>query len=78
LLGPWVDEVRLVVAALRTTDAVCLNLEHLSFADSDGIELLRAFRRNGIQLVHGSPLIEGLLVSHQESVTTSVVTKARE
>jgi hypothetical protein len=61
LSGPWVDEARAVITALKSTDTVCLNLEHLSFADDTGIDLLRKFRREGIRLTGASPLIEGLL-----------------
>ncbi len=78
LLGPWVDELRLVVAALRAKGAVRLNLEHLSFADAAGIELLRAARRDGVQLVGVSPLIEGLLAAREETATSSVVARERE
>ncbi len=72
LLGPWIDELRSVVAAARVKDAVCLNLAHLSFADAAGIDLLRAFRRDGIQLVGASPLIDGLLASREEMATSNV------
>ena len=70
--------MRLVVAAVRAKDAVCLNLEHLSFADAAGIDLLCALRRDGIQLVGGSPLIEGLLASRHEAATSSVIVNARK
>jgi anti-anti-sigma regulatory factor len=66
LVGPWVDEVRSIVAALRAAGAVRLNLERLSFADVAGLELLFAMRRDGVQLICGSPLIEGLLASHPQ------------
>lgn len=72
LLGPWIDELRSVIATARVRDAVCLNLAHLSFADVAGIDLLRAFRREGIQLVGASPLIEGLLASREETATSTV------
>lgn len=78
LLGPWIDELRSVVASARVRDAVCLNLAHLSFADAAGIDLLRAFRRDGIQLVGASPLIEGLLASREEMLTSSVVAGPRK
>ena len=75
LLGPWIDELRSVVATARVTDTVCLNLAHLSFADAAGIDLLRAFRRDGIQLVGASPLIDGLLASREEMATSSVASR---
>ena len=65
LLGAWVDEARQIVAAARTSDRVCLNLQGLTFADSRGIELLRALRQEGIPLLRCSPLIEGLLAANE-------------
>lgn len=69
LLGPWVDELRKVIAALRVQETVCLSLTHLSFADAEGIDLLRTLRHEGIELAGASPLIEGLLAS-REGVAT--------
>jgi ABC-type transporter Mla MlaB component len=65
LSGPWVDEARAVVTTLRARDAVCLNLENLSFADGAGIDLLCRFRREGVQLIAASPLIEGLIAARE-------------
>jgi hypothetical protein len=65
LLGAWVDEARQIVAAARTSDRVCLNLQGLTFADSHGIELLRTLRQEGIPLLGCSPLIEGLLAANE-------------
>jgi anti-anti-sigma regulatory factor len=67
LVGPWVDEVRSIVAALRASGAVRLNLEHLSFADAHGLELLHTMRRDGVHLIGCSPLIEGLLAARPRS-----------
>ena len=78
LIGPWIDELRSVVASARLKYAVWLDLAHLSFADAAGIDLLRAFRRDGIRLVGASPLIEGLLASREGAATSSVVRGARE
>jgi len=61
LLGAWVDEAHQVIAQARATDAICVNLMGLSFADERGIELLRTLRREGVPFIGGSPLIEGLL-----------------
>ena len=66
LVGPWVDEVRTTVAALRKEHGVCLNLQHLSFADADGLRLLCALRCDGVELVGASPLIAGLLETHRD------------
>jgi len=67
LLGPWVDEVREIVAKLRTNAAVRLNLERLSFADLDGIDLLHELQRDGVDFFGCTPLIAGLLASHRRS-----------
>jgi anti-anti-sigma regulatory factor len=64
LVGPWVDEVRTTVTALLRDQAVCLNLQHLSFADAAGLSLLFTLRNDGILLIGASPLIDGLLKSH--------------
>ena len=52
-----------MMALLGAKDAVRLNLEHLSFADAAGIEMLREVRSDGVQLIGASPLIEGLLAT---------------
>jgi ABC-type transporter Mla MlaB component len=61
LLAPWVDEVRTIVTNLLRSDAVRLNLDELSFADSSGIVLLHELDRAGVDLCGCSPLITGLL-----------------
>ncbi len=65
LLGPWVEEVRTVVAQVQAEaeDAVRLNLEGLSFADPNGIALLHELRRGGVELFGCSTLIAALLAS---------------
>jgi anti-anti-sigma regulatory factor len=73
LVGPWVDEVRTTVAKLRRDQAVCLNLEHLSFADAAGFRLLCEMRRDGVQLVGVSPLIDGLLEHHSDRAAHELV-----
>ncbi len=72
LVGPWVDEVRTIVAALRTDKAVCLNLQHLSFADAQGLSLLYALRLDGVRLVSASPLIDGMLELHRNQTTQAL------
>jgi len=66
LIGPWVDELRCVIAALPAEDAKRLNLERLEFADPSGLRLLHRLRREGVDLVGVPPLIEGLLASHRD------------
>jgi hypothetical protein len=67
LLGAWVEEARQIVAAVRASDRVCLNLQGLKFADSRGIELLHTLRREGVPLLGCSALIEGLLDANEVS-----------
>jgi anti-anti-sigma regulatory factor len=64
LVGPWVDELRRTIEALRRDDAIHLNLAKLTFADAAGLSLLHALRRDGVGLVGTLPLIAGLLASH--------------
>lgn len=72
LIGPWVDEVRTTVAGLQRGQKVCLNLQHLSYADAAGLELLCRMRSDGILLVGASPLIDGLLQLHGGQAARSV------
>jgi anti-anti-sigma regulatory factor len=67
LLGAWVEEARQIVAVARASDRVCLNLQGLTFADSDGVELLRTLRREGVPLLGCSALIELLLAANEVS-----------
>ena len=61
LVGPWVDELRRIVGAPNSGDTLCLNLQQLTFADADGLALLRELRHDGVQLAGALPLIESLL-----------------
>jgi anti-anti-sigma regulatory factor len=78
LVGPWVDEVRAAIAALRRDQAVCLNLEHLSFADAAGFRLLCEMRRDGVQLVGATPLIDALLAHHRDRAALESVPMVHE
>ena len=78
LLGPWVEELRVVIAAARARGAVCLNLTNLRFADAAGIALLSDVRRDGVPLAGASPLIEGLLAARQETIATRQAEGVRE
>jgi ABC-type transporter Mla MlaB component len=70
LLEPWVSEVRTMIASLRADESVRLNLEHLSFADRNGIALLQELRRGGVELSGCSALIAGLLAAHPAAAGT--------
>jgi hypothetical protein len=60
LVGPWVEELRRVVggggfAQLR------IDLSALSFADADGLALLRTLRDSGVELASPSGFIAALI-----------------
>ena len=76
LLGAWVDEARQVVMAARGSDRICLNLQGLTFADSRGVALLRALRRDGVPMVGCSALIEGLLDTNDPMMPPALTTDA--
>ena len=78
LLGPWVDELGSMMAMLGAKDAVRLNLEHLTFADAAGIEMLRKVRSDGVQLIGASPLIEGLLATPRAAAAMGDAVDAHE
>jgi hypothetical protein len=71
LVGPSVDEVRATVGYLRSGQKVCLNLQHLSYADAPGIGLLCAMRGEGILLVGATLLIDGLIKLHGDQSARS-------
>ena len=77
LIGAWVGETQQIVATASASNRVCLNLQGLTFADSRGIELLRTLRREGIPLLGCSPLIEGLLATHDVSANAIPTSTAR-
>ena len=62
LLEPWVAEMR---SAFENAAARCqrvrLDLQHLSFADVDGIQLVRELRQRGADLAACSDFIAELL-----------------
>ena len=66
LLKAWLTEVQVAVSAAQSTDIVRLNLQELHYADAEGIELLGALRRSGIELVGPSPFIAQLLAAADE------------
>jgi len=68
LIGPWVDELRDLVAQLcRGGNLPRLQLEHLGFADAAGLDLLLRLRACGVDLVGVSSLIEGLMTSRADA-----------
>jgi ABC-type transporter Mla MlaB component len=77
LLGAWVEEARQIVAAARASGRVCLDLQGLTFADSDGVQLLRTLRREGVPLLGCSALIELLLAANEVSANVVVTPAGR-
>jgi hypothetical protein len=60
LVGPWVEELRRVVGGTEP-DAITIELGGLSFADVDGLTLLRTLRGSGVQLNSPSPFMAALI-----------------
>jgi anti-anti-sigma regulatory factor len=77
LVGPWVRELHTTVTTLRKEQAVCLNLQHLNFADDAGLSLLRTLRHDGVLLIGASPLIDGMLKLQGDATATELGTEQR-
>ncbi|HVY37975.1 MAG TPA: hypothetical protein VHM31_08570 [Polyangia bacterium] len=60
LVGPWVAELRRVVAG-TPPGLVRLDLRGVEFADTDGAALLRELRRGGAQLLEASGFLAALI-----------------
>ena len=60
LVGPWVEELRRVVDGAEP-GGVTLDLGALSFADGDGLTLLRSLRDSGVELASPSPFMAALI-----------------
>lgn len=58
LVGPWTDELRRITAN-RCPPA--LDLAALSFADREGLSLLRQLSRQGVPLLRPSPFLAAML-----------------
>jgi hypothetical protein len=61
LVGPWLDEVRSLVADTSITSHPNLDLSELTFADSAGVLWLRQLLHQGIVIESCSPFITELL-----------------
>jgi ABC-type transporter Mla MlaB component len=58
LVGPWVDELQRTCESLvERGDQVSLDLSGVSFADPDGIALVRALRRDRVAIVNCTPFL---------------------
>lgn len=61
LVGPWVDELKRVIDEEPEARRVTLDLRGLTFADGEGVTLLRALRDAGVRLVGGSDFVGALI-----------------
>ena len=58
VIGPWVGELRVVCESLLINSRVVkLDLSDVSFADTDGVELLMNLKSRGVLLANGSPFV---------------------
>ncbi|MFO1503483.1 MAG: hypothetical protein U1F39_06670 [Steroidobacteraceae bacterium] len=61
LLAPWVGEVRLAAASALARGHLKLDLSDLAFADAEGVALLQSLQQGGVEYIHVSEFIGGLL-----------------
>jgi anti-anti-sigma regulatory factor len=62
LAGPWVEELGAVIEAwLARGSSVRLDASEVTFADSDGVKLLRGLRARDVALVRASRFLLELL-----------------
>jgi len=61
LVGPWVDELRRTTFGSGWVAGLLLDLRHLTFADADGVALLRQLRAAGAELGNCSEFLTALI-----------------
>ena len=61
LVGPWVDEFRRITFDAGVVAGARLDLRHVSFADAEGIALLRQLRAAGARLEGCSEFLSALI-----------------
>lgn len=61
LVGPWVDELRRTTFDAGLVSGVLLDLRHLTFADTEGVALLRQLRAAGAELGDCSEFLTALI-----------------
>ena len=68
VVGPWVGELRLICDSLLSNDrALNLDLSDVSYADTEGVELLANLKWRGVRLVNGSPFVAEQLKTNSSS-----------
>jgi len=70
ITGPWVEELRTACNMHTFPDEVQLSLElaDISFADAEGIALLRELRNRGVDLIHTTPFLAEQLKDWTSSI----------
>lgn len=63
LVGPWVTELRSILAVPPGVFCRILDLAGVVFVDDSGIDLLLELRQRGLELINCSEFIRGLLES---------------
>jgi ABC-type transporter Mla MlaB component len=61
LAGPWVAELSRALNGLSPASPVDLDLTQVSFADADGVALLRSLRQRGSVHLRCSPFLDAQL-----------------
>jgi hypothetical protein len=70
ITGAWVEELRTACNMHTFPDEVQLSLElaDISFADAEGIALLRELRNRGVDLIHTTPFLAEQLKDWTSSI----------
>jgi hypothetical protein len=61
LVGPWVGELHRTTLGRGSVAGIRLDLRHLSYADADGVALLRELRAAGAELSDCSEFLSVLI-----------------
>ncbi len=61
LIGPWVEELRRTTVGAGPVSGLFLDLRDLTFADAEGVTLLRELRAAGAELGMCSELVMALI-----------------
>lgn len=67
LVGPWVGELRRTTLGAGPVAGILLDLRHLTFADAEGVALLRQLRAAGAELTECSEFLTALMGGEQRA-----------